>query len=120
MRIRRSVTVAALALTSVMGISATPAFAGCAGYTCVYDGTYMSGGGDYWNIADSNFQGDVFVNGVGENDAISSVDSYYSGSTFWYVDSWWGGSRLEVTAWSTHNTLSSTFNNRFSSFKYGS
>jgi hypothetical protein len=106
-----------LAGAAVLGF-AGPASAGCSGKICVYQYTYFGNPGDYWNFGDSNFNGDHFLNGENENDAISSIDCWYQYETYWFTDSWWSGSRLNAAAWCTYYTLSSTFDNRLSSWGF--
>jgi hypothetical protein len=114
-----AIAATALAAISTIGLAApASALPTCGGAVCVFNGAGYTGGHDYWNVADTNFSGDHFHDGASENDAITSINAYADSGSIWCTDSWWGGSSTGVSASGEIYQLSSTTNNKISSFHW--
>jgi hypothetical protein len=111
-----SLALAGVAMLAASAVVAAPAQAGCKGKICVYENRDLGGGADYWNIGDSNLNGDQFVNGVAENDQITSLDSWTADRNYWFTDSWWSGDCARVLAWDRSIFVGSRYDNKFSSW----
>jgi hypothetical protein len=98
-----------------------PAFAappGCGHDICMYDGSNYTAGVLGQNNADTNLSGNRFDTTASANDAITSISTHTGSATEFCTDSWWSGNCFKAHGNASMPTLSATFNNKLSSWKY--